>query len=413
MDEITKYREWVTACVERMDAILAAAQQETRDLTADEEAEYTRLDGSVEQSRKMVEKLTRTANLRDNLNQPQRTINFGANIVKTLSADEKEFKNIGEFLFLMRFDPNNRKLAEYREQSFSVGSEGGLMIPAKFMPDIKKIEADTALFRPRAQVIPAGDPPDAEITIPVLDQNTNMYGGIVMYKMAEGASTTESSATLKDFSMKPQGVGGHVVLTNKLLRNWQAAGPFVTNLMGGAKVYYEDMQFLSGNGVAGPTGLIGHKACKVVSRAGAGAISFTDIVNMYSVALQSGGPYVWVTSQTTLPQLCAIADAGSNNLWMPSAVAGTPNTLMGLPVLFHGRIPGLGSEGDLMLVNLFYYLIKDGSGPYVRVSDQVYFLNDKTVFQMIWNIDGRPWLEAPIALEGSTSNTVSPFVVLK
>ncbi len=412
MDEITKYREWVTACVERMDAILAAAQAESRDLTADEEAEYTRLDNSVEQSRKMVEKLTRTANLRDNLNQPQRTIAF-PNVIKTLSDEEKEFKNLGEFLYLMRFEPNARKLAEYREQTFSVGAEGGLMVPTKFLPDIKKIEADTALFKPRAQVIPAGDPPDAEITIPVLDQSTNMYGGITMYKMAEGVSTTPSSATLKDFTMKPQGVGGHCVITNKLLRNWQAAGPFVTNLMAGAKVYYEDMQFLSGNGVAGPTGLIGHKSVKTISRASANAIAFADIVNMYAATLMGGGSYVWLTSQTTIPQLCTIADAGSNNLWMPSAVAGTPNTLMGLPVLFHGRIPALGSEGDLMLVNLFYYLVKEGSGPYVRVSDQVYFLNDKTVFQLIWNIDGRPWLEAPIYLEGATSNTVSPFVVLK
>jgi HK97 family phage major capsid protein len=85
---------------------------------------------------------------------------------------------------------------------------------------------------------------------------------------------------------------------------------------------------------------------------------------------------------------------------------------MGIPVLFHERVPGLGSKGDLCLVNFSYYLIKDGSGPFIRVSDQVQFLQDKSVFQILWNVDGKPWLEAPIAIEGSTTNTVSPFVVL-
>ena len=37
----------------------------------------------------------------------------------------------------------------------------------------------------------------------------------------------------------------------------------------------------------------------------------------------------------------------------------------------------------------------------------------KTVFKIVWNVDGHPWLTEPLALEGSTSNTVSPFVVLE
>ncbi len=281
MNLIEEYRKWVSACVERMDALLSAAQNEKRDLSADEEAEYTRLDNSVEESRKMVDKLTRTANLKDSLNQPQRTISF-PNVHVKPNEDDKEFKNFGEFLYLLRFDPNHRKMCEYREQTFSVGSEGGLMVPAQFRPEIMKVDAQSALFRPRATVLPAGDPPDAEITIPVLDQSTNMYGGIQMYKVAEGVSTTESSAALKDITLKPNGQGGHTYITNKLLRNWAAASGLITDLMRGAVTYYEDYQFLQGDGVARPTGFLNHPATIAQARATASQISYADVVNMYS-----------------------------------------------------------------------------------------------------------------------------------
>jgi HK97 family phage major capsid protein len=85
---------------------------------------------------------------------------------------------------------------------------------------------------------------------------------------------------------------------------------------------------------------------------------------------------------------------------------------MGIPLVFVDRLPALGTKGDLCLVNLSYYLIKDGSGPFVDLSDQIRFLNDEVVFRITWHVDGKPWLTEPIGLEGSTANTVSPFVVL-
>jgi HK97 family phage major capsid protein len=121
---------------------------------------------------------------------------------------------------------------------------------------------------------------------------------------------------------------------------------------------------------------------------------------------------VWIASQTTIPQLVTIADAGSNNLWVQSAAANIPPTLMGFPVLFHERSVALGTEGDLILADLGYYMIKDGSGPFVQASPHFYFTSNKTVIKIFWNVDGAPWLDEPIPLQGSTSNTVSPFVIL-
>lgn len=65
-----------------------------------------------------------------------------------------------------------------------------------------------------------------------------------------------------------------------------------------------------------------------------------------------------------------------------------------------------------MLVDLTYYLIQDGSGPFVATSEHVYFAQNKTVIKTFQNVDGQPWLSEPIVGEGDTTQTMSPFVIL-
>jgi HK97 family phage major capsid protein len=74
-------------------------------------------------------------------------------------------------------------------------------------------------------------------------------------------------------------------------------------------------------------------------------------------------------------------------------------------------VPTLGTKGDLSLVDFSYYLIKDGYGVAIDASPHVYFQTNKTMIKAFNNVDGSPWLTAPIVLrDGSTQ--VSPFVVL-
>jgi HK97 family phage major capsid protein len=128
---------------------------------------------------------------------------------------------------------------------------------------------------------------------------------------------------------------------------------------------------------------------------------------------------VWLVSQTTIPQLVAMVDAGNHAIWVgggQTVVGGIiqplPPTLYGIPVMFAEKLPALGTSGDINLVDLQYYLIKDGSGPFAALSTELLFLSNRTVFKIVWNVDAKPWLTEAIGLEGATTSTVSPFVRL-
>lgn len=433
MDKIIELKQKKMETLAMMRAILDKTDSENRDMTPEEDADYKRMDGEIDQIEKDVIKLEQDAERRRKLAEKEiesRKVgkHQGHEDNKGEINPENEFRNVGEFFYAIArqkaegiIDNRLTILREKREQTMGVGGTGGYALPEQFDAAIRQVQAQEAIVRPRATVIPAGSPPDAKLTFPALDQTAaqNMYGGVTVVHTGEGVTMTETTANLREVSLEPKEISAYIVVTQKLLNNWDAAGAFVTRQLSQAMVGQEDYDFMRGNGVNKALGFINCAAAISYTRAGAGAIAFADVYNMYARALLGrGGNYVWLASQTVIPQLAAMTDAGTHAVWLGggdangAARAAMPNTLFGFPIIFCDRLPALGTKGDLSLVNLAYYLIKDGSGPAAASSEHILFLSNKVVFKIVWNVDAHPWLTEAIPLEGSTSNTVSPFVVL-
>ena len=333
---------------------------------------------------------------------------------------EEQFRDFGEFLQTVKYNPHDQALrakemsdeTQKRFLNMGFGASGGFIVPEQFSNQIKMVDDQSAIFRPRAQVIPAGDPPDAAITIPALDQGgaNGVYAGVQVTWIAEGAQKPETEPSFREIRLEPNEVAPHVVVTDKLLRNSAAAGALVSSLLRKAIIASEEDAFLSGNGAAQPLGIIGHLAAIQIGRAVANQISYADVINMFARA-KFGGKLAWIGSQTCLPQLMTMVDTGQNLVWQPNAREGAPGTLIGIPFLLNDQSPILGREGDLILVDLDYYLIKDGSGISISMSGHPLFTQNRTIIKAFWNVDGQPWLSTPLLARDGVS-TVSPFVVL-
>jgi HK97 family phage major capsid protein len=416
--------------VDKMRRLLDVADAEKRKLSDRENREYRgmeadidRLDKEILAAESDLERRRKLAEIEFGRRATGRPGELGTDV-----DPEKEFRNVGELLHsIARFrkdgvrDDRLEALRELREQTMGTGTTGGYAIPTQFDATLRRVQAAEAIVRPRAAVIPAGDPPDAKFEFPALDQTSaqNIYGGVTVVHTGEGVTMTETTTTLRQVSLEPKEISAYIVVTNKLLNNWQAAGAFLTRNLAAAMAGAEDTDFIRGTGVNKALGFLDSGAAIVHSRAGANAIAFGDVTAMLARLLMRGGSPVWLASQTTIPQLAAMVDAGSHAVWtgsradaLPGAAGPLPSQLFGFPLVFNDRLPALGTKGDLSLVNLPYYLIKDGSGPFIASSEHILFLSNKTVFKIVWNVDGHPWLTEPLGLEGSPTNTVSPFVVL-
>jgi HK97 family phage major capsid protein len=419
MDKIKELRAKIEDNLAKLRGMLDKADTEKRDLTEEETQVYDALDKETDKLGKDLERMEKLA-VQTQAAQARKEEPYQPDFGRRKAAAPKEFSSFGEFVYAVcynRSDPRLQDLYQSRDQTMGDGTKGGFLVPEQWRGELLQIQPQEQIIRPRATVIPAGDPPDAKLTMPALDQTNaeNIYGGVVVAAVAEAGTKGETDVRFKEISLEPTEVAGWIRVSDKLLRNWGAASSVLSTQLRKAINGWEDYRFLRGTGVAEPLGIINCPARVVVVRQTANQITWQDIRTMYS-RMKFGGAPTWIASQTILPYLMNIADAGSNNLFVTafnSAAGAVQTTLLGFPIVFADRSPAVGTEGDLILADCSYYLIKNGSGPFVEASPHVYFTSNQTVIKAFWNVDGKPWLSQPIPLEGSTSNTVSPFVVLQ
>lgn len=415
-----------------MQAIIEAAETENRDLTPEEadsydakKAEKDKLDARIERANEVETAATDM----DAIARPAASRGYG--VVRAPGPPaRRQFESLAEMLAAVRFNPNDPRLnyvdnaitrvdenGELRaEMRMDTETTGGFLVPMEVRTQLLSIGPEESLVRPRARVIGAGSMPDASVAIPVVDQTgatqpASVYGGVTVAWLAEGQTKPDTTPALRQVIMTPHEVGASLVVTDKLLRNWAGARDFIGTLFRDAVSAAEDYAFIRGSGVGQPLGIINSSAAYVESRAGAGAVSYDDIFSMAArLLMRSGVSPIWSMSQGVLPQIAQLKDANNNYIWQPDARLGFAGTLLGYPVRWNNRQPALGTKGDVILADWSYYLIKDGSGPFVAASEHVYFQSNRTMIKVFWNVDGMPWLSTTFKEENGYE--VSPFVVL-
>ena len=337
---------------------------------------------------------------------------------------KKDFETVADFLATVIKNPNDQRLSGLwndgarAEQSMGTGAKGGFAIPKQFRNDLMRQMPQGPSIRDKATVIPAGSPPDSEITMPALDQDSsssntnNMYGGVQVVWVEEGGTKTETDANFKEISLKPREVAAYIVATDKLLRNWQASSMILEQLLLDARRAAEDSAFISGDGIGKPLGIRNSGALKSVTRNTSSQILFADIKAMEAVFDNSGSDQIIYTSRGAYSEFLDMTGdgGGATNVIRIDSETGARYVYGKQLAIAPRGMAALGSLGDVLMIDRSKYLIKDGSGPYVAVSEHVHFTSNKTVIKMFWNVDGQPWLEEVIRDEND--DEYSPFVAI-
>lgn len=345
---------------------------------------------------------------------------------------KREFENLGHFMRAVRFNPNDERLADLyndeagaaaaasmtpeqrAEMRMDVGASGGFAIPPAFRETLLEITLPgESPIRSGATVIaPDAAHPDAGITMPVIDQtgtaDGHQFGGVTVGWVEEGGQKPLTDMELGQVTVETHEVAGYMIVTDKLLRNWQGADPLIRRQFRNAMLQSGEYAFLRGNGTGKPQGIIGHGSTIIVNRETVGTVTIRDLVSMVARLIGTDG--VWLMPKSVLPAIAMLKDDNGNFIWLANARDGFAGTLLGFPVKWSAISPALGTSGDIMLVDASYYLIKDGSGPFVAASEHVLFTQNKTVIKAFWNVGGKPWLTAPHADAGGY--LLSPFVQL-
>jgi HK97 family phage major capsid protein len=359
---------------------------------------------------------------------------FGARLEReqTAIAPDLAWEDSAEFFqaIWFRYETlrNSETLGKKRSQALKIqnsfGSEvpadGGFLIPEVLRSAILQVAIESAVVRPRAQVIPMDS---LRVPIPMIDSTSNVssvFGGVVCYWTEEAAALVESQASFGRVVLDAKKLTGYAEVPNELLADAPAFSAFFDTIFPRAVAWYEDIAFMTGTGVGEPMGFINCPASVQVTKEtgqAAATIVWENIVKMFARMLPTAlGSAVWIASIDTFPELATMAlsvGTGGGPVWMGNytspGAATPPVTILGRPVYFTEKTPVLGTTGDLSFVNLDYYLIGDRQMMQASSSEHFKFQNDKTAFKVIERVDGRPWLQSPITPHNN-GPTLSPFV---
>lgn len=413
MFELQEMRQKHASLCDQQEAIVAKAMTESRIMTEEEDTKYNSLQKEIKGMADLIQKAEAVGARAKELDKPAgKLIRIPGDIGVGAAEDKLDdggFNNLGELLYAIKFGDTKGRL-----QAFST-SDAGIAIPPAFSQTIMSLNGEEEIVMPRAFNIPAGDPPDAPFSIPYLRQgNDGALGGITLTWTAEAQTIPDAGAPkIDDLTMTPREVSGLATINNKTLANWSAAGAFMQNLMRQAWVNGRDHKFLLGSGVGCPLGAYKSPGAIKVARDTSGTIKYIDTINMLARLYAGAGEAVYIANQTIMPTLMTLVDPGNHYIFNAGdATKGIPATLNGIKILWNGKTPLLGTEGDLVLAKLNYYLVKPGSGPFVAISEHVKFSTNQTVFRIVANIDGQLWVKDPLKLEDGAT-TVSPVVILK
>jgi HK97 family phage major capsid protein len=341
------------------------------------------------------------------------------------ASEDGKWKSTGEF-FQRVFEAGNGfgidpRLTHTRNLGENFGDTGGFLVPEEFRPDLMRLPLEQSVVRPRAFTMPMGSNTLRIPSIKETSHASNLFGGVSASWGSEGEdiSSSTNQPSFGQVVLDAKKLTGYTVISNELVQDSAIAiEVLLTRLFGQAIGYFEDVAFLSGTGAGQPQGILNSDCLISVSKEtgqAATTIVKENLDKMYSRMLPSSmGSAVWLAHNDTFPQLASLSQAvgtGGGPVWVSNVAGGPPNSIYGRPIIFTEKMKTLGTVGDLMLVDLSYYLIGDRQALTTSASPHVRFTTQETVFLFIERLDGRMWLDSALTPRNG-SNTVSPAVAL-
>lgn len=315
-------------------------------------------------------------------------------------------------------DPEvTNRLREIRNAfSSNVPSEGGFLIPERLRAQMLEIALESGIVRPRATVIPMDS---LRVPLPTIDDTShasNVYGGVTAYWAAEGAAATASEASFGQVVLEASKLIAYAIVPNELLSDSIISfETFINTRFPQAVAWFEDVAFLTGNGVGQPEGVLNGAAVIAVAKEtgqAADTIVWENIVKAYSRMLpESLGRAVWVVNHNVFPELATMAlsvGTGGSAIWLNNGAAGPPMTILGRPVITTEKVPTLGDAGDVNFIDFSHYLVGDRQVMSARSSEHIGFNTDTTAFRITQRVDGKPWVQS--AITPYAGDTLSPYV---
>lgn len=364
--------------VDSMRGILDKAEAEDRDLTADEQETYAKMESDEESVAKRIARMNKLAAAESSLEAP---VSNGTRMVlddgHTRASDA----------YRAAFEEYTRKGKNALSGDFlnalQVGtdSEGGYITPEEYDTMLVEALQDINEFRNYVTVVNT----ESDRNIPV----ESTLGSATW--TAEEAAYTESDAAFGQVVLGAHKLGTIIKVSEELLMDaFFDVGSYLARNFGKRFGLAEEAAFVNGNGSGKPTGFFG-SASAGVTAAGAAAITADEMIDLYH---SLGRPYrknaVWVMKDSTVKLIRKLKDSDGQYIWQPGLQAGQPDRILARPLITSSAAPAATTGlKSVAFGDLSYYTVADRAGTVVQRLNELYAANGQVGFRAFKRMDGK------------------------
>ena len=305
--------------------------------------------------------------------------------------------------------------------------DGGALIPPDFTTQIweRVYFQESLLSRTQTYTISGNT-----MQIPANSETSRVdgsrWGGVLGYWEGEAQQLQGTRPKFRNLQLRLKKLTVMTFVTNELLADSATALEQYLGRVAPQEIEFKILDSLiNGTGAGIPLGIINDPAFIQVAKDTGQAtktISYSNVMNMYnSMWAQSRARSLWVYNQEIEPQLWQMAlpvGTGGVPVYLPPGVGGGVFTggasaapygaqgtnasggggyamLYGRPAIALEQCPGLGSVGDLMLIDWSQYVSITKGSIQSAMSIHLKFDYDETVFRWIFRMDGQGAWSAP------------------
>ena len=316
------------------------------------------------------------------------------------------FRNLGEYLrsvSLSPWDPRLQELRAVHGASEGEATSGGFSVPTEFSREILDLAIAESLMLKGADVWPMSS---STLLVPGYDNTRSdlSLSGFVGQFIGEGGVITPQKPKLYQVELKAAKLVVDCALTHELLADSPALQRTLNQKIAAAVAGYADQALLNGDGAGRPLGILKSPSAVIVAKESAqtaGTITFINCCDlesrMHPEFLEGS---VWICSHSCRAQLRQLRmEIGLGGSLLASAFDDSGNRLLGRPILWSTRVPVLGQQGDIALVNLQSYVIGLRESFSVEMSTAALFSTDEVVIRVRVRLSGQSKLPAAVVPE--------------
>ena len=369
-----------------MEGFLDTHRNEKGVLSAEDDATYSNMEKDLDDLTNEIRRMERRDAYEAELNKPvSRPLTSAPET--TVQLDEKTGRSSSEynknFWNMIRMKNPDRSILNALQ--IGTDSEGGYLVPDEFERTLVDGLKETDIFRTLAHVIQTTS---GDRKIPVVASH-----GSASWVDEEGAYT-ESDDAFSQVTIGAYKLGTMIKVSEELLNDSvfdiqsYLVSEFARRI--GNK---EEEAFISGDGTGKPVGILANTggAQLGVTAASATAITVDELITLYhSLSVPYRKNAVWLMNDSTVQFIRKLKDGNGQYLWQPSLVAGTPDTILGVPVKVSRYMPEIAAGVKSIAFGDFsYYWIADREGRSFRRLDELFAATGQVGFRGSQRVDGK------------------------